>query len=128
MVDAFESRVAAITLPVHSSVSNLRSAAVYVLSIEWVSAGRVEGVNYPPTHQQNPGSALHRCLLFVPPSQTATHGDHRFVFCSAVLWNNLPSPIRTATPVQLFKTLLTIDRFKPAFSEFIEEDLFVDFF
>ena len=36
-------------------------------------------------------SASQRCLLFVPASQTVTHGDHRVPFCSAVLWNRLDS-------------------------------------
>ena len=101
----------AITLPVHSSQSNLRIAAVYVLCIEWASAGQVGGVSYPPIHQQNPGSALQRCLLFVTPSQTATHCDHPFVFCSAVIWNNLSSTPMIATSIQVYKALLKSDLF-----------------
>ncbi len=54
-------------------------------------------------------------LLFVPASQTVTHGDHRFAVCSAVLWNNFPPTLRTATSLQVFKTLLKTHLFKQAF-------------
>ena len=54
-------------------------------------------------------------LLSIPASQTVTHGDHRFAVCSAVLWNNLPSFIRTATTVYSFKTLLKTHLFRQAF-------------
>ena len=60
-------------------------------------------------------SASQPPLLSIPASQTVTHGDHRFAVCSAVLWNNLPSLLRTATTVNSFKTLLKTHLFRQAF-------------
>ena len=60
-------------------------------------------------------SASQPPLLSIPASQTVTHGDHRFAVCSAVLWNNLPSLIRTASTVNSFKTLLKTHLFRQVF-------------
>ena len=60
-------------------------------------------------------SASQPPLLSIPASQTVTHGDHRFAVCSAVLWNNLPSLIRTASTGHSFKTLLKTHLFRQAF-------------
>ena len=56
-------------------------------------------------------SASQPPLLSIPASQTVTHGDHRFAVCSAVLWNNLPPIIRTATTLNSFKTFKNLKSF-----------------
>jgi len=45
------------------------------------------------------------------------------VVCSVVRWNSLPPVFKTATPVQVFKTLIKIYLFKQAFFFTYEDTL-----
>ena len=55
-------------------------------------------------------------LLTVPRTITKTYGDRRFGAAAPKLWNNLPSPIRSATTVHRFKTLLKTHLFNIAYN------------
>ena len=102
-------RVAAVTLRPIYKVLLFTYCVINGLAPDYL----VELISYRPINRTLRSASL-PALLFVPASQTVTHGDRRFAVCSAVLWNNL-KPLRTSKSLQAFKTLLKTHLFKQAF-------------
>ena len=55
---------------------------------------------YVPTRTLRSGS---KHLLCVPRVRTKNYGERAFSFCGPKLWNDLPSSIKQATSVDIFK-------------------------
>lgn len=54
-------------------------------------------------------------LLSIPRTRLKTKGDHAFQTLAPVLWNGLPSPLRTIDTVASFKKQLKTHLFRQAF-------------
>ena len=54
-------------------------------------------------------------LLTIPKVRTHTHGEASFQYYGPRLWNSLPSDLRAAENVQIFKSRLKTHLFNSAF-------------